>query len=780
MKKPKRHLPPSKRRSRRYGRFEPGNEVYRVTSTDTPRPWINLLTNGTYGALFSQHGLGFSFHVAPKTCEVTRWSDNESRPSHFDAGRHVFVKDLVSGRSWPGNPQPGDGKLYNGYRCRHGLGWSEISAEREGIEVRYRFFVPLSGNHEFWTVTVTNRSRRARRLALVPVVELPTRETYVPSRGRYDGKLRAVRCYQRGSRAWERLDSHLFFGLDRSVSAWDTSRDAFWGANDDRRRPSALETGLRKSSAYHEWLVAALETRISLRPGRSATFNAVLGQAERDAEAGRVLRRYRKRGAIEREFEALTEKWKERLSRARCTLPDKHAERYLSIWGKNAVTRTAESTGPKRIGYRDNLQYLRGYLLVDPEYVRERILWLLTFIFRSGRSLRDIDPVGDKHNLTDARDNPVWAAELVNAYVRETGDTPILDRKIAYFDGGKGPVWEHLVKIVARLIKLRGEHNLTLVGGGDWNDALGGFGKRGRGESAWLSLLIIRALRMLRELADATGRTRDARKLARWRDDLVDAFNGHAWDGSWYVYGWDDDGAPIGSRRSPEGKIYANAQSWALMEGIVPPNRVKRVWESTRKYLWTDAGILVCQPGYRRTAPTGSRIYLQGAGWSENASAYCHGTTFYMAACAALGKGEELLEALTAYLPSNPKNPNSGAEPFGVTNFYIGPDHPHFGRAPFSWFTGSSSWALFVGWEGLLGIVPDFDGLKIQPCVPRSWSRWGATRKFRGAAYQFIFRKKKGATGRRVRHLLVDGTEIPGNHVPALPRGTHRVVVNLA
>jgi cellobiose phosphorylase len=87
-------------------------------------------------------------------------------------------------------------------------------------------------------------------------------------------------------------------------------------------------------------------------------------------------------------------------------------------------------------------------------------------------------------------------------------------------------------------------------------------------------------------------------------------------------------------------------------------------------------------------------------------------------------------------------------EPYAVTSFYVGPGSRHFGKTGYSWFTGSVSWFLFCGWEGLVGITPDFDGLRITPCVPRDWTTWRAERQFRGARYRFTFRKPKGSPGR--------------------------------
>lgn len=345
----------------------------------------------------------------------------------------------------------------------------------------------------------------------------------------------------------------------------------------------------------------------------------------------------------------------------------------------------------RSIGYRDTVQDLRGYLLVEPSFVKDKMLWLLSWIRRDGSAYRAIDPWSGYHDKDIVHDGPVWTAELVNAYVRETGDISILDKVIPYMDGGQGTVWEHVCRVHERLIKLRGQHKLVLVGEGDWNDALGPFGKHGRGESAWLSLLVARGLRMLIELAERTERTDDMKKLSGWRESLVNAFNKNAWDGEWYIYGWDDDGVPIGSQRSPEGKIHANVQTWALMEQVVPPDRKKILWRSIKTYLETDAGLLTCWPAYVRTQPTGARIAEMNPGWMENASIYCHGTAFYMAACVANGRGEDAMRAIQYYLPTNPRNPRSDMEPYAVANMYIGPDSRHFGRGGYSWFTGSVS-----------------------------------------------------------------------------------------
>ena len=82
----------------------------------------------------------------------------------------------------------------------------------------------------------------------------------------------------------------------------------------------------------------------------------------------------------------------------------------------------------------------------------------------------------------------------------------------------------------------------------------------------------------------------------------------------------------------------------------------------------------------------------------------------------------------------------------------------------------TAAWNLVAITQWILGIRPDHDGLRIDPCLPADWESFNATRRFRGASYHITVRKGSGAQ-RRVSHLLVDGQRIEGNLVPLAPEG---------
>jgi cellobiose phosphorylase len=108
-----------------------------------------------------------------------------------------------------------------------------------------------------------------------------------------------------------------------------------------------------------------------------------------------------------------------------------------------------------------------------------------------------------------------------------------------------------------------------------------------------------------------------------------------------------------------------------------------------------------------------------------------------------------------------------------------GKDAPCFGEAKNSWLTGTAAWTFVVVSQGIFGIQPDFAGLKIDPCIPKSWPGFKATRKFRGATYEIEVVNPKGVC-KGVSKVTVDGVAIAGNVLPILPAGSiAKVVVEL-
>jgi cellobiose phosphorylase len=98
-------------------------------------------------------------------------------------------------------------------------------------------------------------------------------------------------------------------------------------------------------------------------------------------------------------------------------------------------------------------------------------------------------------------------------------------------------------------------------------------------------------------------------------------------------------------------------------------------------------------------------------------------------------------------------------EPYVYAQMIAGKDAPTHGEAKNSWLSGTAAWNLVAVTQWILGIRPDHDGLRVDPCLPADWDGYSAKRRFRGATYCITVRKPRGARG-RVAGLVVDGRRV--------------------
>ena len=153
----------------KYGHFSSDGLEYVITTPNTPRPWINYLTNEKYCAIISQTAGGYSFFKDCRTDRVTRWLPENW---HFDRpGRYIYIREAQkSGTIWSATYQPLRVKP-EFYECRHGLGYTVITARYFGIHSQVIYFVPRNENCELWLARLTNGTGRVKTLEVFPYVE---------------------------------------------------------------------------------------------------------------------------------------------------------------------------------------------------------------------------------------------------------------------------------------------------------------------------------------------------------------------------------------------------------------------------------------------------------------------------------------------------------------------------------------------------------------------------------------------------------------------------------
>ncbi len=67
--------------------------------------------------------------------------------------------------------------------------------------------------------------------------------------------------------------------------------------------------------------------------------------------------------------------------------------------------------------------------------------------------------------------------------------------------------------------------------------------------------------------------------------------------------------------------------------------------------------------------------------------------------------------------------------------------------------------------EGILGMRPDFYGIKIAPSVPKEWEFFEIEKDFRGSHLHIVVRNP-GHAESGCRRLTVNGKEMEENYIP--------------
>ena len=108
-----------------------------------------------------------------------------------------------------------------------------------------------------------------------------------------------------------------------------------------------------------------------------------------------------------------------------------------------------------------------------------------------------------------------------------------------------------------------------------------------------------------------------------------------------------------------------------------------------------------------------------------------------------------------------------------------GKDAKNFGQGKNSWLTGTAAWNMVAISQYILGVKPEFDGLRVDPSIPAAWDGFTATRQFRGDTYEITI-KNPDHVNKGVKSLTVDGTAVDGTVIPVAGDGkTHKVEVVL-
>ncbi len=763
-----------------YGHFNSDGTEYIVTRPDTPRPWFNYLFNDVYHALISQTGGGFSYTKDPKFYRILRYDHLSSdRP-----GRYLYLKDAKKKKFWTLNWQPAR-KPMAAWECRHGLGYTRIQATEEGIEGTITYFVTRQHPVELWLVSLKNRTKAERALQVVPFVDLVGGDVALETHYRnilmlyneasFDAGLSAIIAFKNPFKTWHK-PGYAFFSASFPVESFECRRESFVGPYGELDEPAALsQKRLGGHSVRGEDMVGALEGTITLKPGVPKQFVVALGMTEDRAEVPGLVRRFSSVETAHAELEAVKTQWQENLQRMWVETPDKGFDTMVNLWGKYQLFAITHWRGTSHyhgaeggVGFRDTAQDVEGLLSVDLSTARAKLMKLLYYQYSNGHAVSgfsDIEGTWENQGVAGVikkADVAVWLPYSVVSYVKETGDVDFLKEEVGFHDGGSASVYEHILRAIRYLYGARGRHGLPLIGHADWNDAYDHVGIKGKGESVWLGMAFVRAARQVEDLARFLKDKPVEQEMRDKAEELTRIVNEVGWDGSWYLAAFNDEGLKIGSQENKEGKVPLNSQTWAILSGVVPPDRMPSILDKIDRYLDTPYGPALFLPSYTRFHPGIGRVTSFAPGTKENAAVFSHACAFKVVADCAIKRAEQAYATFSKLVPFSKVKQNHDrykVEPYVWAEYVIGPgSSDRFGEGAFTWNTGTTPWMFIAATEWILGARREFEGLLIDPCIPKQWELAKIRRPFRGAVYEITINNPEGVSF-GVKQITVDGVK---------------------
>jgi cellobiose phosphorylase len=490
---------------------------------------------------------------------------------------------------------------------------------------------------------------------------------------------------------------------------------------------------------------------------------------------------------------------------------DDELDRMVNTWNayQNTVTmnlaRSASlyETGLTRgIGFRDSLQDQLAVLHQFPERARQRILNLAAIQHQDGGAYHQYTPLTGEGNADIGggfNDDPLWLVMAVGAYVKETGDTSILEEEAVYANepGTEEPLWDHLQRAIEYTLENLGPHDLPLIGHADWNDCLNlncfsenpdeSFQtaehdvEEERAESVFIAGQFVYAAEEMADLAAQSDvLPEDAETYQAWADDMAERVEDAGWDGAWFRRAYDHFSDPIGSSENDEGRIFVESNGMCTMAGIGHESgKARKALDSVREHLATEHGIVLHQPAFTEYDKRIGEITSYPPGYKENASVFCHTNPWIMIGEAKLGNGERAYDYYKRICPAAREDISEThtTEPYVYAQTIAGPDAPTTGEAKNSWLTGTAAWNYVAVTQHILGVRPDHDGLVVDPAIPADWDEFEVRREFRGATYEIHVENPDGVES-GVAEVVVDGEAVDGNTVPDFGYGeTHDVRV---
>jgi len=789
------------------GGFTPDGHEYVITleaGQSTPAPWVNVIASPHIGTVVSEGGSAYTWVENAHEFRLTTWHND---PVSDSSGEAFYIRDEESGTFWSPTPLPACGA--SGYVCRHGFGYSVFEHLEAGIASELTHYVAMDAPVKFVVVKLRNHSDRTRHLSLTGYWEL------VMGEWRHDNQMHIVTesdphsgaLFARNAYGRECGNRVVFVQVSESLRTVTGNRSEFIGRNGSLNKPAALARE-RLSGKTGAGLdpCAALQTQIELAPGQEREIIFTFGAAKHVDEAHYFIQRFSGPAGARHALETVWGYWNHTLGAVHVETPDPalnvltngwliYQTLSCRYWGRSGYYQSGGA-----YGFRDQLQDTMALIHATPWLAREQIIRCAERQFSQGDVQHWWHPPNGQGVRTHFSDDYLWLAYATCRYVQTTGDKAVLDESLHFLEGRElnpgeeayydqpqrsnevATLYEHCLRAIKHGLRF-GEHQLPLMGCGDWNDGMNRVGAEGKGESVWLAWFLYENLQQFSELARGRNDQSVADLCTEQASQLLSNIEANAWDGDWYRRAYFDDGTPLGSAQNDECQIDSISQSWSVISGGGDAKRAHQAMSAVDKRLVRRDAQLVqlLDPPFDTSALEPGYIKGYVPGVRENGGQYTHAAIWASTAFAMQGDKDKAWELFAMLNPINHGSQADEMERYKVEPYVMSADiygaAPHTGRGGWTWYTGAAGWMYRLSVETLLGLQLEGQQLRIEPCVPDHWQSYKIHYRYRDTFYHITINCVDDGAGR----VTLDGVVL--NEVDVIPlmddRQEHHVEVVL-
>ena len=788
-----------------FGFFNDAGEYeLRLYGTELPpAPWSNVIANPAAGFVITESGSSCTWAESSFFYRITPWHNDPVRDPCSDC---IYLRDDETGDVWTATPAPI--REMTEYVVKHGAGYSIFDHQHADLHTSLKIAMATDDPIKISTLRITNTGRSPKRVTVTSYVEwvlgvsrdLTQQHVYTS----YDAETASV--FGQNFFDQEFADFVSFLAMSGDVTSYTADRREFIGRNGTPARPVALsKAALGESVGEVVDPCGALQTTVTVHPGETAEVIVLLGAVTSMDDARNLIRRYKTIESSVAEVHRATGAWQDRLATIKVKTPDEAFNRMENgwllyqalscrMWGRSALY---QSSGA--YGFRDQLQDCMAFLYTDSPVARAHIIRSAGRQFVEGDVQHWWHPKSGRGVRTRFSDDLVWLPFVVSHYVEVTGDVSILDEEVRFItmrqlapdehelydkpeeSDETATIYEHCVRALRKACTF-GQHDLPLIGSGDWNDGFSRVGIEGKGVSVWLAWFLITTLKRVAEISASRGDATTHDDFGRIAERYRNAVETNAWDGEWYVRAYYDDGYPLGSSKNDEAKIDSIAQSWSVLSGAGDPQHAQAAMHSVDQHLVRNDAqlVMLLTPPFDKTThdPGYIKGYLPGV--RENGAQYTHAATWVIWAQCMAGNGSHAFELFQMLNPMRHSDTKEAVERYKVEPYVVVADiytaDQHLGRGGWTWYTGSASWYYRTGLEGILGFTKRGDRLTMNPCIPADWDGFTIEYIYQTATYAIEVRNPAHVE-HGVKSVTVDGAIMTDRVIQLHDDGARHVAI---